>query len=187
MKSLILTVALLTSVSLFADSTVVNNDMGPVSLVRKVVSFPIEDCINHLTSHPGSSFYNWRCVVRLTDTVSAKRLINYDIKWGANMFDGKCLGRVYSSSSFAAIEVNRVPGHPVLPKNDALVCIQQAYNMARIGTGLSVYVLSTHTNINPDPVVTPIAQPTPAPTPAPTPFPVPSPYPIPPRPPVRRR
>ena len=165
MKSVILFFALIASVNAFADSSVVNQDLGPVKLVRKTVSFPIEDCINHLKSHPGSSFYNWRCVVPLTDTVGALRLIPYDIQWGANAFDGKCIGRVTANKSFAAIELNRVPGHPVLPKSDALVCLQKAYTMANINNGITVFVLTTHTNIDPAPVITSIENPTPEPAP----------------------
>jgi len=177
MRSIILFFAMLASVNAFADSDVVNQDLGPVSLVRKVVSFPVEDCINHLKSHPGSSFYNWRCVVPLTDTVSALKLVPYNVQWGANAFDGKCIGRVTANKSFATIELNRVPGHPVLPKNDALVCLQKAYTMANIDAGITVFVLTTHSNIDSTPVITPIESPTPDPVPSTTTTPVRAPRP----------
>jgi len=168
MKLIIFLFTLFTSVNVFADSSVVNQDLGPVSLVKKAISFPIEDCVNHLESHPGSSFYNWRCVVPLTDTVNAKKLIPYDVQWGANAFDGKCLGRVTANKSFATTELNRVPGHPVLPKSDALVCLQTAYTMARVDTGITVFVLTTHTNVDSIPVITPIENSTSEPAPATT-------------------
>ncbi len=160
MRSIILFLAMLASVNAFADSKVVNQNLGPTNLVRKVISFPVNDCINHLESYPGSSFYNWRCSIPLTDTINAVKLVPYDIQWGANAFDGKCIGRVIANESFAAIELNRVPGNPVLPKSDALVCLQKAYTMANIGTGIAVFVLTTQTNVDSTPVITPIEDPT---------------------------
>jgi hypothetical protein len=160
MRSILIFFAMLVSVNSFADSSVVNQSLGPVSLVRKVVSFPIEDCINRLEYFPGSDFYNWRCVIPLTDTVGALKLEPFDVQWGSNAFDGKCLCRVTANANFAAIELNRVPGHPVLPKDDAMTCLQKAYSMANINAGIAFFVLTIHANVDATPVVTPIENPT---------------------------
>ena len=154
MKSMILLFALLISVNAFADSSVVNQDLGPVKLVKKVITFPEDDCIDHLDNHPGNSAYNWRCVVPLSDTVAALKLEPFDVQWGADAFDGKCIGRVTANKSFAAIELNRVPGHPALQKSDALFCLHKAYTMANIENGISIFVLTTRTEVDPTPVIT---------------------------------
>lgn len=159
MRSMLLLLAMLVSVHAFADSSVVNEAIGPVKLVRKVITFPVEDCIHHLESYPGSSFYNWRCAIPLTDTVDAVMLEPFDITWGANAFGGKCIGRVTANKSFAAIELNRVPGHPVLSQSDALACLQTAYTLAHINTGIAIQVLTTRTDIDAAPVKTPIENP----------------------------
>lgn len=159
MKILVFLFSLMLSLSVFADSTVVNHDMGPVRLVRKVINFPVQDCLNHLTSHPGHSKYNWRCVVPLTDTVNAQRLNNYDTFWGVNSFGGKCTVRIFAQKSWLAMEINRPVSSPtVLPKSTAVECVNEAYNKF-LTNGLQIFVLTTHSNIDPSPVVTAIEKP----------------------------